>query len=881
MQTVTKTGESVTIAKAVMIHNEKNLPREPTQAKTDVQDPRDPVLPDMKKSRSSSVSSGSRSRRSSSEQRSMKSFSPSSHGSPGHGTDRVPPRKRSKVSRACDQCRRKKIRCDAVLNVSTNKPIRTCSNCLKNNDECTFTRIPLKRGPSKGYTKRKNHSGSSGSRTPELPRNSNPLRRAAASVAQSSIGRQPYMTTTLQTPGRQFAPGQPPLPQQMSFTPFTSAQQIILPPYTSLPPPSSSDGQSFTGSVQGQLSTSRQSSLQPSPILKKANSATSSTLGTTHLRARSLIQKDSGSTILPPPITRPRSSSVNSQGSQFSLGNQSMFWKVPGDMPSLISKPSANNSISSSINSTHLTSNRPSSFSRILSGGSPRPFADSPEFGYANPSDTEEDIFNRPARLPRFNFHFPPAPLGSPTGSFTRGSAPASPAASVHSTNSAVGRIALPDLSTGFTTNQQPVSETKLENFYKLLDASVDTFYSRLQQKYPILPRKRIILECIRGVDARDFMPILGIFAQALQILNSLDFNTNFPEVIGAFETVTKLCTCQSMIRRSREAKMLFTTDLVLLNYIVILSGNEFSLGFGIAFSVFKDWRISLEDFSSVNFHNLMHLMILDNCYSIHFGTPRSSSLYYSLTKQFVDAFIKSFVKTERETGTSTTFDMEYLRIGLSLILLSNNLQKDNALIQVHNALDVGSSEYKFLNILRYGAELIAYLHGLPERTSELKLEEIDQFLFEMEYEIFKLCKKLINLIDEQFDDFEIFKVQPLLSVIALKCMRVLKNLRVLLWSIIDMNTMVSKETLNVKIRKLVETIENNISRCLNLRLPNQIIKSNLVNIANQTIEPIRIIKTSANNSVNSISVMKNWCRQTNQFLMASLNHESVNGWRS
>ncbi|KAF2655236.1 hypothetical protein K491DRAFT_716458 [Lophiostoma macrostomum CBS 122681] len=57
--------------------------------------------------------------------------------------------KRSKVSRACDECRRKKIRCDAT---SENGP-QACSSCKKTGARCQFSRQPMKRGPSKGYIK--------------------------------------------------------------------------------------------------------------------------------------------------------------------------------------------------------------------------------------------------------------------------------------------------------------------------------------------------------------------------------------------------------------------------------------------------------------------------------------------------------------------------------------------------------------------------------------------------------------------------------------------------------------------------------------------------------------------------------------------------------
>lgn len=60
--------------------------------------------------------------------------------------DPTPPRKRSKVSRACDECRRKKIKCDAQSE-ATEEP---CSNCRRANAQCLFSRVPQKRGPSKG-----------------------------------------------------------------------------------------------------------------------------------------------------------------------------------------------------------------------------------------------------------------------------------------------------------------------------------------------------------------------------------------------------------------------------------------------------------------------------------------------------------------------------------------------------------------------------------------------------------------------------------------------------------------------------------------------------------------------------------------------------------
>ncbi|KAL5604358.1 uncharacterized protein BROUX77_004544 [Berkeleyomyces rouxiae] len=56
-------------------------------------------------------------------------------------------RKRAKASRACDECRRKKAKCDAQFNAG-NLP---CTNCRRTNVVCLFSRMPQKRGPNKGY----------------------------------------------------------------------------------------------------------------------------------------------------------------------------------------------------------------------------------------------------------------------------------------------------------------------------------------------------------------------------------------------------------------------------------------------------------------------------------------------------------------------------------------------------------------------------------------------------------------------------------------------------------------------------------------------------------------------------------------------------------
>ncbi|KAH7913811.1 fungal-specific transcription factor domain-containing protein [Hygrophoropsis aurantiaca] len=57
-----------------------------------------------------------------------------------------PGSKKRRVQRACDVCRRKKIRCDG-----SQMPGNQCSNCIAYNFDCTYNEAAKKRGPPKGY----------------------------------------------------------------------------------------------------------------------------------------------------------------------------------------------------------------------------------------------------------------------------------------------------------------------------------------------------------------------------------------------------------------------------------------------------------------------------------------------------------------------------------------------------------------------------------------------------------------------------------------------------------------------------------------------------------------------------------------------------------
>jgi hypothetical protein len=56
--------------------------------------------------------------------------------------------KRRRIQRACDLCRRKKIRCDGAHSSRRNQK---CSNCAEGKTDCTYVEAAKRRGPPAGY----------------------------------------------------------------------------------------------------------------------------------------------------------------------------------------------------------------------------------------------------------------------------------------------------------------------------------------------------------------------------------------------------------------------------------------------------------------------------------------------------------------------------------------------------------------------------------------------------------------------------------------------------------------------------------------------------------------------------------------------------------
>ncbi|CCK68364.1 Rgt1p KNAG_0A07100 [Huiozyma naganishii CBS 8797] len=105
-------------------------------------------------------------------------------------------KKRTKASRACDQCRRKKIKCDY------NDMRNICTNCQRIGERCSFERVPLKRGPTKGYSRQHRNSGSTAAATPTAGSTPPEMDRQKRHYSVGSAGEQNRYVASTPTPGQ-------------------------------------------------------------------------------------------------------------------------------------------------------------------------------------------------------------------------------------------------------------------------------------------------------------------------------------------------------------------------------------------------------------------------------------------------------------------------------------------------------------------------------------------------------------------------------------------------------------------------------------------------------------------------------------------------------
>ncbi|TID30026.1 hypothetical protein CANINC_001395 [Pichia inconspicua] len=761
-------------------------------------------------------------------------------------SSKLPPRKRSKVSRACDECRRKKVKCDAMLDPSSDTIIKKCTNCEKNKDSCLFTRVPLKRGPNKGFNKKQSSTTNSSS--------SVQMKRILSKNQQLK----PTATPTIQDGDndqlKHYIAFPQTLPNSQMNLHLQQNQQIILPPLNSTKFP--------------------------------INPATSNQPG--------------------------------------------MFWKVPSEMPNLSSNIGGNRRRKGSIGSTNSFDSN-SSFNSSKRSNSYR----SPSRPNIENSDSEEEFMNNmPHRYSNPSFMVPfPIPNQSPRQSFANESInirndQRPSISSILSSNSSISILPtsnsfkppMPVQATSFIPNKT----YSLDLIFNMLD----NYYILLYPQYPLIPDIEIIKTALQSIiETNDAAIVIAIFVLSLESFilpnkigdGSLSIDTE--NIKNAFELALKAYSSKSTIQNTIQSKIILSTAFSLLNYAIILSHFDYSIGFGIAFSFHKDWLIFKDGYDNPCFMNLIQSVVLDSLYTLYYGVPRSTTVCFAIDSGFINSFLK-------ECNFRGNVEVEWLSIGFNLVVLNNNLQNLDSLDKLAT-IEVSGTEIKFMSIIKLYYDLFIYCRKMniqqviDDYKNTNSLETVNSYLkkhmINIELEISKISKKIINLIDEQIDDLEVTKPHVLVSLVLIKSMRILINIEILLNSVIHVNDILefshitgksgfnnqkepssqlstrnrsdSNSSLmnlaastnlldyNIRFKKMIENIQSNLVRSLHINQTNEFCTQLANDLFNSKRFEINVPRTNSIKGVESSVVIHNWIRLVNTFFSGEITKEGINGW--
>ncbi|RCK59044.1 hypothetical protein Cantr_07160 [Candida viswanathii] len=625
------------------------------------------------------------------QQHSMDSLSPSD-----------PPRKRTKVSRACDPCRRKKIKCNAEYLEVEKRVTKICTNCSKNKEICTFQRTPLKRGPSKGYIR-------------DLEEKI--IDKHQARHRSDSSGSASTSATIIQTPQQQQQQ-QPPPPQQQQVQPGMPPTIGIIPPGSipsrqTLPfPQSSASGSGPSPQNQQPNSTIKlppiinyPAKTAPSPLISKFHQVDPSNPSSPKSQSNNLpgiLNTNGNGGSNPPSATTAGAPPPNSNNDNTnSPPIQGPFWKVPYEMPqSSMSRRSSITSVTSGGAPMIHRRSSVDSVSSISTNGSRLPSIKpsiSNDNNYASDADSEDFYSVNSFR----------------GGNISRNSQSLSPRNSISSLSSLNGRL---NKSLNFQTNttgptspmvgspsvqqlphQQPMSFSPIQvPIYggngapagpavahaaaaNTLEHNINIYYTNFHPAFPLLPYdSTLLLSMIHDAKLPPAEWVIEIFHHCLA--NLVNFKNS-----GVIATVNLfLRSIQSYpfsTHINDQSLILFLSSLMLLNYTSLINGDQYSQGIAITASIFNDYKVCERfiehnkkagnqgiDHIAVYFTKLYYcLNLIDDLNSLSLGTLKNfnNPLIFKFLNDNRDKFLKpdtdSILNNAEAINQVSLLKVEYL----------------------------------------------------------------------------------------------------------------------------------------------------------------------------------------------------------------------------
>ncbi|RLV96308.1 Glucose transport transcription regulator RGT1 [Spathaspora sp. JA1] len=707
------------------------------------------------------------------------------------GDNNNPARKRSKVSRACDPCRRKKIRCNAEYSTNLQRVTKICTNCVKNCEECTFSRIPLKRGPSKGFVRDfddQKHEG----------------KEVVANIP-SGAQHPAAATATAQPPPQAQAPplihsGQPlPFPQSLGTS--AASAPIKLPPLVGLTnkPLVSPSIQKLNSSSSINAMTS---STPPSPRSYQINGLLNAS--SEGYSSSATLTANTNSNVSP---NTNAMATVSTIGSTNSPPIQGPFWKVPYEMPNSTSSRRSSSSVSipvnggstgSNINNTLRRRSSIDSISSISTNGSRlpslKPTMSVNSDNYITDSDSED-------------FYSIKSNSSTP---FRKDSQVSSPRNSISSLSSLNGRISKglylstpsnnspAGASPGYSPyyqhqpypqappQQQQQQQPQYQQFpvvqqyvqhpnmfhpaqhlppLNSLDVNLQLYYQNFHPSFPILPFNRnYLLTLVQGGETGAYSWVIDLFNHALNNLN------NFKQLNGNenIEFFTKLMQIYPFSNFMNDNSLVLWCSLLLIaNYSILLNGDVYSMGISWTCSILNDFKI-LEKFVeyveknnqvSGDFDNITlyltklyySLDIIDDIYCLCMGTQKN--INQNSLIRFIHSNTKYFIQ-EDISGTAL-----FKNVGVLIQMIEVRDQflyegKYSQAITIQPQLTTsGDDEFSshFITLVGEKYELINYLleinHFITSDKQHHDSDEIFETLMDYNLKLIRLVKKLSSSI--------------------------------------------------------------------------------------------------------------------------------------
>lgn len=830
------------------------------------------------------------------------------------------PRKRSKVSRACDACRRKKIRCDAELSSSLQTVTKICNNCVKNGEKCTFSRVPLKRGPSKGYIRdledKLESTSSTRKKSFTLETKNQPLPYPNSlqrnSVTGATTTSPPTATSTIVTSGT-----------------AQSGSPIILPP------------------LIGAYAQPKINVLPPAVASVK------------NIEQGSNPSSPLNGILNPPPVDQQISTSTitsntpsNNYHATHSPPIQGPFWKVPYEMPGN-NNANNNNNNSNSFNSIH---NRKLSVDSVSSNSSNGSRSRLPSLKTSNSissdmgiSDSDDDFYsirsfkqsrqssqslsprNSISSLSSLNGRMnknlvlsqqphphqqvimsPHDQQAPPPQNMYYSTAP-------HVTISPVYRPNLPQSATYGT----PQTYSKVP--HNSIEQNLSIYYTKFHNNFPILPfDQKLIVNILDGLVLNDQTKVIvELFNSSLTNLNNFQFQ-NINDNINLILRILQLYPFNNFgIKLNDNILILFFSSLILINYSILLNGDTYSLGISLTSSILNDFKV-LENFNLLIKNNIKDLApddiklylpklyyclsIMDNFHCLSFGIQNTihnnklvDFLYDNLAKLIPMSIdnqgILNFKISKLLSSLINTRDEMVVDDSLKYTLKRN---KDdwNYGADLQQSQDFASL---FINFNKDKYDLIEYLHELNQVLNTTSIEDrVDDTIHEHHFRLCKSVKKLsqtiinlanyISTISSQnsntnspgtnSNNYNSELFTPVLNISFGQSYKLIKLCKLIIDSLVKLNNDPDLINKLIKINNDLSIAFNLLNSNLNKSYnPSIILGQFSMNLIKNKIEYYNLNFNMPNQALNKESDIMQWKNEFVNSIMPFIDKEDNEGW--